>query len=119
MGIARAPWLGNFTLNDTNVHRLSDILKDVTYVDTEYQPFFGGGNISKAQFLVIKNDINNGGKRLNLGNEGLSTTFYGDQLVAGQELPIYSMESNLIVLDDIYLMAVTSGLIVCVKLLTR
>lgn len=119
MSIARTPWLGNFTLNDTDVHRLSDILADPTYVAAAYRPFFGGGNVSKAQFLVIKNDINNGGKRLNLGNEGLSTTFYGDQLVAGQELPIYSMESNLIVLDDIYLMAVTSGLVVCVKLLTR
>lgn len=118
MGIARTPWLGNVTLTDTNPHQLSALLADVNYVAAEYQPYFGA-DVPKCQYLVIKNDVINSGKLLYIGNEGLSLTFFGDRLVAAQELPIYSMESNLIRLDEIYVMTDITGLIVNVKLLTR
>lgn len=114
---ALTPWLGSFTLNDQNAHKLSDILADTNYISADNQPYLG--NVPLCQFLVIGNDINNGGKKLYVGNSGLTTSYYGKCLVASQEVPYYSMDANLIHLDHIWVLGDTNGLVVTVNLLTR
>ena len=121
MAVAYTPWMGSFTLNDTDAHQLSAILADAAYIAAAYHPFFGQftGMAPKCQYLVIGNDFQNGGKKLYIGNEGVSLTFFGDKLVAGQNVPFYSMETDLIRVDQIWVLADTTGLVVTVKLLTR
>lgn len=120
MAVTRTPWLGSFTLTDSNAHKLRDLLTSTTYIAAALQPRVpGNGTALKAQYLVITNDIDNGSAKLYVGNESLSTSFYGIKLVASMSIPLYSMEGNLINLDEIYILTDTNPTVVSVSFLTR
>lgn len=115
--ITRSPWMGCFTLADTNAHKISDILADTNYIAAGNQPLLG--NLKGVQCLVIGNDIDNAGAKVYVGNENLTTTFYGKKLVASQDVPYSSMEANLISLDQLWVLTDTIGAVVTVNLLSR
>jgi len=125
MAQSLTPWMGSFILNDTLPHQLSEVLNDSNYILLANQPFINA--IPKCQFLVIGNDINNGGAKVYVGNAGLtvnglngaSTSFYGQCLVASQQVPYYSMDSDLIRQDHIWVLTDTPGALVTVNMLTR
>jgi hypothetical protein len=115
--IARSPWLGSFTLTDSTSRKLSDILISSTFVATASQPLMASK--PRCQYLLIGNDIGNGGANLFVGNEGLTTAFFGAKLVAGQFVPYYSMDTNLILLDQIWLLTDTNPTVVTINMITR
>lgn len=57
-----------------------------------------------AQFIQIQASLGNLDKIIYVGNSDLNTTTrFGAELQAGQTLPLPSLDSNLIQLDQIYL----------------
>jgi hypothetical protein len=75
--------------------------------------------MARCQFLVLGNDINNGGAKLYVGNENLSLTFFGARIPAANFLPFWSMDANLIRIDQIWVMFDTQPSIVTLEMLTR
>lgn len=111
--ISRSPWIGTVTLALANtVYQLSALLAALG----TYSPVLG--TVPKCQFLTIQADPASGISVFYLGNEGLSVT-NGEVFFAGQTIPIWSMDANLIRLDHIYLMCDTAGKVLNVKFLTR
>ena len=72
-----------------------------------------------AQFVALQLDPTAGSAILYIGNEGLSSTSCGCKIFSGQTYPIYSVDSNLIVLNDIVLMSDTNSVQVNVSFITR
>lgn len=64
----------------------------------------------KACHINIQLDVTAGGATCSIGNSNVSTTMYGDQIVAGAAVPIGPFSSNLLVLDQIFLLS-SSGTI--------
>ena len=64
----------------------------------------------KACFINIQADQSNAGASINVGNSNVTTSMYGSQLVAAAALALHSYDSNLLVLDHIFLLS-TSGTI--------
>lgn len=118
MSISRSPWMGSVTLADTDTHRLSDLLADVAYVTAANQPLLST-NAPRVQYLQLGNDSSNGGAVLYVGNENVSSTFYGSALIAGQVFAISGESNNLILLKDVYVKASAQPLTIAVTLVTR
>ena len=116
MPVSYTPWMGSFTLTDTNAHQLLALLKALPAAQ---QPIAVSASVPRCQYLIITNDIDNGGAKLYVGNSGVTTSFYGHKLVASQFVPLYSVDANLIRLDQIYLLTDTNPTVVTVSLLTR
>ena len=118
MAIARTPWLGCFTISDLAVHPLIALLQSLPATQ---QPTSTLNNaaLARSQYLVIGNDPDNGAAKLYVGNETLTTALYGWKLLAGQYIPLYSMDANLIRLDHIYLLFNTQPAVVTVAILAR
>ena len=110
------PFMVTFSLTDTNVHALTDLLSALST-----KPTFATlpSGVMRAAGIVIVNDVGNGGAKLYIGNSNVSTTVYGKCLVASQEWSPGSYESNLITLNNIYLKADTNPTVVAVTILTR
>ena len=98
--------MGTITLPSANtVYQLAARLLAVDSVVRTNQ-FNANALCCKCQFLTLQaNPDGLAAARYYVGNEGLSTTHYGVVLFATQVWPIYSMDSNLIRLDQIYLMS--------------
>jgi hypothetical protein len=111
----RTPWLGCVVLSDTNAHRLDTLL---LALPSTQQPQISS-NCPRCQYLVVGNDIDNAAAKLYIGNELVSTTFFGYKLVASQFIPLYSMEANLIRLDHVWVLTDTNPTTVNVTMVTR
>src|SRR5215470_387309 len=59
----------------------------------------------KACFISIQADQANAGASVYIGNSNVSTTMYGAQLLAAQVKDIHAYDSNLLVLDHIFLLS--------------
>ena len=81
MAVKQSPTLLNFTLADDAVHALTDLLAALG-ADNPLVQDSGKHYVSE---LSIASDGSNGVKTLKVGNSNLSATFYGVQLLAGQE----------------------------------
>lgn len=114
--VSYTPWMGSVTLTNANeVYVLSDLLALVPSPNTPYL-----GTSKKCQYLVFQFDPNGGAALWYVGNPGLSTTFHGGRLVAGQFYPWpISAESNLIRLDHVCVLCDTPGLLLHVCFLVR
>ena len=113
--VTRTPWCGTFTLTTAaTAYRLSDLLAAATN-----PPRVPANGPMRAQFLTIQADVNAGGARFYVGNSDVSSTNKGWELVATQVLPIYSMDSNLISLNDIYITSNTNSVKINVSFITR
>lgn len=73
----------------------------------------------KCCFLQIQLDTSVGGSTAYIGNSNVSTTMYGAQLSAGQVFQTLAFDSNLLVLDQIYVIASTSTVKINVIVVTR
>ena len=116
MAATHAPWMGTLTLTTANTAYQLSALLDALIGDN--RPLFIHSR--STQFVAIQADVDAGAAKLYIGNSNLSSTNCGVIIYATQVWPIYSMESNLIHLEQIYLMYdTTDGLKVNVTFLTR
>ena len=74
---------------------------------------------AKAQMVQIQHDPAAGADLLWIGNEDMSATNHGVELVATQAFPINSLDSNLINLGDIWLRSDGAGKRINVAIVTR
>lgn len=77
------------------------------------------GRSQGAQFISIQSDPDNGSAILRIGNSPVAGDFCGVVIFAGQTWPIFSMDSNLIRLTDIWLMSDTDDTQVNIGYITR
>lgn len=77
------------------------------------------GRSQGAQFISIQSDPNNGSGILRIGNSPIASGFCGAVVFSGQSWPIFSMDSNLIRLTDIWLMSDTDDTQVNIGYITR
>jgi len=77
------------------------------------------GAVPRAEYIALQADPNAGGAKFYIGNEALSTTFYGILLYAAQTWPIYSTDVNIIRLDQVYVMSDTDAMKLGVTFITR
>lgn len=75
--------------------------------------------LRRAQSIQLQLDVNAGAANLYIGNPGMTAIDLGVQLVPSQAFSIPSLDSNLILLDDIVLRSDTDGVRVNVALVTR
>jgi hypothetical protein len=75
--------------------------------------------LRRAQSIQLQLDVNAGAANLFIGNPGMTATNFGVQLVASQAFSIPSLDSNLILLDDIVLRTDGTNVKVNVALITR
>lgn len=75
--------------------------------------------LRRAQSIQLQLDVNAGAANLYIGNPGMTAIDLGVQLVPSQAFSIPSLDSNLILLDDIVLRSDTDGIRVNVALVTR
>lgn len=61
----------------------------------------------KAAFVQIQLDPGSGGTALYIGNSDVSSTINGASLLGGQAQQSFAFDSNLVVLDHIFLLAST------------
>jgi len=114
MAVSRTPWLGSIVLPAQNTaYQLSARLA------LHATPPLVSLNVLIAQAIAIQLDISAGAANLYIGPQEVSTTNYGVALVAPQVWPIYSMDSNLINLDHIWLMSDTASTQVNISFITR
>lgn len=73
----------------------------------------------KAAWINIQLDISAAGVTCYVGNSNVSTTVYGSQLSAGQALVLGPFESNLLVLDQIFLLSSSGTIKANVSVVTR
>lgn len=71
-------------------------------------------------FLQLQADISNGSNLVYLGNSDVNAaSMYGSEIQAGQALPVMGFDSNLIALDQLYVVAGAPGQKLNVIYLTR
>lgn len=75
--------------------------------------------LRRAQALQLQLDVNAGAANLFIGNPGMTSTDMGVQLVASQAFSIPSLDSNLILLDDVVLRTDGTGVKVNVAVVVR
>ena len=115
MAVTRSPWMGTVSLTLANTaYSLTDLLSALA---ADRAPHFGG--FMSVQYIAIQLDLSAGGAELFIGNENVSTTFCGVSIFGSQVWPIYSMDSNLIQMSQIFLLSDTAGVRCNVSFLTR
>lgn len=114
MAISRSPWLGSVTLAAPNTaYRLSALLISLS---DNLRPNL---QFKSCQYVAIQLDTSAGAAELFVGNENLSSSFCGISIFSGQTWPVYSVDSNLISLDNIYLLSDTAGVQCNIAFLVR
>jgi hypothetical protein len=110
-----SPWGGTITLPLKNTaYQLSERLQALS--PTQKPPF----DLSTGmQFLSIQPNENGDETQYFIGNSNVSATFKGVMLFAAQVYPMYSMGSNIIRADHIYIMATADNQPINVELLQR
>ena len=115
--VALTPWMGCVTLTSSGTaYQLSALLAALA-ATAAAPPLLGNAN--QAQYLSLQVDIAAGAAKVYVGNKLVSSTNFGVALVATQAFPIYSMSSNLIRLDHIWLTSDTNSVNVGVSFITR
>ena len=108
MPVSRHPWMGSLTLTDADTNY--SIRELVDALDASIVPSNASGRNMVVQWLAIQLDVGAGGARLYIGNpNNLSGTNCGVELVATQVWSIWSMPTNLVNVDDIYVRSNTAG----------
>lgn len=99
------PWMGTITLPVANKpYQLLERLQALG-ANAPTPDMFNG-----LQFLTIQaNEDGPAATKYFIGNSNMSSSMKGVVIYAAQVYPIYSMESNLIRWDHVYLMASSSG----------
>lgn len=92
------PFMGQVTVDTTAAG--NDLFTLLSAVFTNLQ--------HKCCYLQIQLDVSAAGTTLYIGNSNVSTTMYGAQLSAGQIHQTLAFDSNLLVLDQIFLLASAS-----------
>lgn len=100
MAVSRSPWMGSVSLTDTNAHSLADLLDALPEAQ---KPRVNAP--ARVQMIAVQLDVSAGGKRLYIGGDDVTSTYCGVELVASQVWPIYSMDANLVRMDQIYVRA--------------
>ncbi len=113
MAVSVTPWLGTVPIAIKNTpYCLADLL-----AQSSHPPAFRAVPI--AQFVALQAQPSAGGAEFYIGNSGLSSADCGVTIFASQVWPIYSMDANLIHLDQIFLMSDTDNVTMNVNFLTR
>lgn len=115
-GVSNTPWMGTISLPLANTaYQLSARL---LALPEDQRPQFT--NVPKTQAIAIQaNPENSTGAKYYIGNSFVTSSNRGIQLFATQVWPIYSMESNLIRLDHIWVMCDTADETMNVTMVTR
>lgn len=110
------PFMFTVTLADTTLHPLATLINALAT-----KPTFAilPSGVMRACGLVISNDIDNAAAKLYIGNSNITTSLYGKKLIAGQDWSPGSFESNLINLNNIYLLTDTNPTVVAITITTR
>ena len=107
--------MGTLTLASANTpYQLTALLNALS---DSAKPLFL--NSYTAQFVAIQADPDAGAAKFYIGNAAMSSSNYGVLIYPTQVWPIYSMESNLIQLKDIYVMCDTANKIINVTFVKR
>lgn len=117
MPVSLTPWMGTVNLiNPNQAYALDQLLLAIA---ANRRPSLRA-TAPVCQFLSIQcNPDALAAVNFYVGNGDMTVTDYGVKMVAGQSLPIYSMDSNLIRLDHIYLMTDGSNQKFNIMFLTR
>ena len=91
-----APFMGSVTATTTATSSLWTLLQ-VVFTNLPH----------KCAYLQIQLDPGAGGTALYIGNSNVAATMCGASIVAGQATQVFSFDSNLAVLDHIYVIAST------------
>src|SRR6266446_8169954 len=90
------PFMGSVTATTTPTSSLWTLLQ-ATFTNLPH----------KCAYLQIQLDPGAGGTSLNIGNSNVSAAMCGSALFAGQATQLFAFDSNLGVLDHVYLLAST------------
>ena len=73
----------------------------------------------KASQVTIQNDTGSGSSSLYIGNSAVTSTNAGSNLSANQALPLGPLPSNLIVLNDLWLLSSSGSIQANVQVIVR
>lgn len=107
--MAKVPWLNSITLPNANQSYL--LLDLIQTADPQF-------TVRRCAGLGIQADLNAGSAVFRVGNLGLSDLVFGVSLVATQLYSI-AFESNLIMLDDIYVRCSSPSQLLHLTIVTR
>lgn len=122
--LSLTPWMGSVVVPTAGVAtNLQTLLLALSDGQRPGNPAAGPNtnppeNLSVQQ-CVIQLDPGSGSSSVKIGGPGMTSTFYGSKLLAGQALPIGPFESNLIQLRQIYLYTDADNLQINVTLVRR
>ena len=116
MAASLTPWMQTVTLTVVNhAYQLSDLISQ----SGPDAPLVPASGVYRAQYLALHSDDENAGARIFVGNSKVSSVNKGVTLFATQVWPIYSMEGNLIRLDQIFVSTDIAGAKLNVTFITR
>lgn len=117
MSVSRTPWMGCVTLTTNGTaYKLSALLEALA-AGADSPPTLG--NAKQVAWLQLQIDIAAGAAKVYVGNSQVSTSNFGVVLVATQTLPIDIASSNLVRLDQIWLLSDTDAVKIGVSFITR
>ena len=109
------PWMGTVTITLANTaYQLSTLVFAATN-----PPLTPATGVLRCEFLSIQADVDAGGARFFIGNSDVSSTNMGYELVATGNPSPMSMTSNLVRLDQIYVMSDTESTKLNITFITR
>lgn len=118
MATSNTPWMGVVTLATANtVYQLSALLQALSAARKPSQGSVSG--LIKAASIQLQGDPSGGATKYYIGNSDMSSTDFGALIFASQVFQPPSLESNLYVLNNIYLMADADNSKVYVLFVTR
>lgn len=112
----RSPWMGTINLATANTaERLSTLILATT--NPPLTPPSPAPLV--AEYLTLQVAITEGGAKVFVGNDDVSSTNAGYELVAGASIPPYSLTGNHMSLGDIWLVSDANNTTVHVTFITR
>lgn len=105
----KSPYMASLTVDTTAAGNDLFTLMSAIWTDITH----------KACFINIQLDTSAGGSTLFIGGSDVSSTECGVELVAGQGFQFMATDSNLYVLDQIFLLASTATVVANVVVLVR